>query len=92
METCLEKLDEFSRQLIGRHILQEHDQLATSKLLNCSERTVRALVPIALDMLSEILIDVRLLEPLISNRENPCQGGHSSESSVSDCEDGKYKF
>lgn len=24
MEKCLERLDEFSRQLIARHVLQEH--------------------------------------------------------------------
>lgn len=91
METCLEKLDEFSRQLIGRHILQEHDQVATSKLLHCSERTVRAFVPVALDLLSEILLDRGLLERVMSNQENSCQGGLEGEISVSDCEDGKYK-
>ena len=32
MEKCLERLDEFSRQLIARHILQEHDQAATGRL------------------------------------------------------------
>ena len=36
METCLDRLDEFSRQLIARHILQEHDQDATARLLHCS--------------------------------------------------------
>ncbi len=48
MEKCLEKLDEFSRQLIGRHILQEHDQAATGRLLGCAERTVRTYAPIAI--------------------------------------------
>ncbi len=62
MEKCLSKLDEFSQQLIARHILQEHDQAATGKLLNCTERTVRNWVPIALDLLSEILLDTGLLE------------------------------
>src|SRR6202047_3644074 len=37
MERCLERLDEFSRQPTARHILQEHDQLATGKLLHCNE-------------------------------------------------------
>ena len=46
MEKCLDKLDEFSRQLIARHILQEHEQAATGKLLNCTERTVRTYIPI----------------------------------------------
>src|SRR3954469_12349896 len=62
MEKCLDKLDEFSRQLIARHILQEHDQAATGKLLGCTERTVRTWVPIALDLLGEILLEVGLLE------------------------------
>ena len=45
METCLNRLDEFSRQIIARHILQEHDQAATGRLLQCTERTVRTYVP-----------------------------------------------
>ena len=92
MEACLERLDEFSRQLIGRHILQEYDQVATSRLLHCSERTVRAYVPVALDLLSDILVEVGLLERVESIRENSCQGGLKSDFPVSDCEDDKYKF
>jgi hypothetical protein len=83
MEKCLEKLDEFSRQLIARHILQEHDQAATGKLLNCTERTVRTYVPITLDLLSEILLEVGLLEPQGTKAENSCQGGRTGEISVS---------
>ena len=64
METCLHRLDEFSRQIIARHILQEHDQAETARLLNCAERTVRAYVPMALDLLSAILLDLDLLEPV----------------------------
>src|SRR5271169_6010843 len=56
MEKCLERLDEFSRQLLARHVLQEHDQVATARLLHCGERTVRRLTPYALDQLSEILL------------------------------------
>lgn len=92
VERCLEKLDEFSRQLIARHILQEHDQEATARLLNCTGRTVRTWVPIALDLLSEILLEVGLLERQDSIREKSCQGGLEGEISVSDWEDGKNKF
>ena len=91
MEKCLAKLDEFSRQLIARHILQEHDQAATGKLLHCTERTVRAYVPVVLDLLVEILLDVGLMERLDSDRKNSCQGGKSDQFPASDCEDGKYK-
>jgi hypothetical protein len=64
MEICLERLDEFSRLLIARHILQEHDQEATARLLGCTGRTVRTYTPIVLDMLSGILLEVGLMDPM----------------------------
>jgi len=92
METCLNKLDEFSRQIIARHILQEHDQAATARLLGCAERTVRSYVPIALDVLTEILLDVGLLERIVPIREKSCQGGKTGENFVSGCEESKNKL
>lgn len=92
METCLEKLDEFSRQIIARHILQEHDRWATARLLNCNEKTIRRLTPLALDMLTEILLDVGLLERLDSDRKKSCQGGLENEIPASGCEYGENKF
>jgi hypothetical protein len=92
MERCLEKLDEFSRQLIARHILQEHDRWATARLLNCNEKTVRRLTPLAVDTLTEILLDVGLLERLDTISENSCQGGEERENYVSSCEGGENKF
>jgi len=92
MERCLGRLDEFSRELIARHILQEHDQAETSRLLQCAERTVRAYVPMALDLLSDILLEVGLLEGFVPNREESCQGGLEGHFSVSHCEDGRNKF
>jgi len=92
METCLNRLDEFSRQIIARHILQEHDQGATARLLGCAERTVRSYVPIALDVLTEILLDVGLLERIGPIREKSCQGGKTGEIFVSGCEESKNKL
>ena len=92
METCLGRLDEFSRQLIARHILQEHDQAATGRLLHCTERTVRTYVPIVLDLFSEILFDVGLMKRADSDPKKSCQGGLEDENSVSSCEHGKNKF
>ncbi len=91
MEKCLDRLDEFSRQLIARHILQEHDQEATGRLLQCDERTVRTYVPIVLDVLSEILMEVGLMKRLGEAPQNSCQGGKNGPFSASDCEGGKYK-
>ncbi len=92
MEICLGRLDEFSRQLIARHVLQEHDQAATSRLLGCSERTIRTSVPAALDLFCDILLEVGLLDQQVSNRQKSCQGGKNDQISASDWEDGKNKF
>jgi DNA-directed RNA polymerase specialized sigma24 family protein len=92
MEICLAKIDEFSRQIIARHILEEHDQAATGRLLGCSERTVRTHLPIVLDMMSEILLEMGLMDRQVSTAKNSCQGGLEDENLVSDCEDGKNKF
>jgi hypothetical protein len=92
METCLSRLDEFSRQIIARHILQEHDQAETGRLLNCAERTVRTYVPMVLDLLSDILVEVGLLAPIAGEAMKPCQEGESERISVSDCNCGKNKF
>jgi hypothetical protein len=83
METSLNKLDEFSREIIARHILQEHDQEATARLLHCGTRTIQRYIPIALDLLSEILLDVGLLERTFPIREHSCQGGKTGENVVS---------
>jgi hypothetical protein len=69
METCLDRLDEFSRQLIARHILQEHDRCATARLLHCNEKTVRRCTPLVLDQLSEILLEVGLMERLANDEK-----------------------
>jgi hypothetical protein len=78
--------------LIARHILQEHDRWATARLLNCNEKTVRRLTPLAVDTLTEILLDVGLLERLDTISENSCQGGEERENYVSSCEGGENKF
>jgi hypothetical protein len=91
METCLSRLDEFSRQIIARHILQEHDQAETGRLLNCAERTVRTYVPMVLDLLSDILVEVGLLAPIAGEASRSCQEGGSERISVSDCNCGKNK-
>jgi hypothetical protein len=70
--------------------LQEHDQVATSKLLHCSERTVRNFVPIALDLLAEILLDVGLLER-IEGAGRYCQDAPAGEIGVTDLEEEEYK-
>jgi hypothetical protein len=92
MESCLGKLDEFSRELIARHILQEHDRFETARLLQCNEKTIRRIIPLVIDQLSEILLDVGLMKRVEGRSPNSCQGGKNGPFSVSDCEEGKNKF
>lgn len=92
MEMCLDRLDEFSRQLIARHILQEHDQEATARLLQCTDRTVRTYVPIVLDTLSDILLELGLMQHQFPKEEKPCQGGLEGENFVSGSNERKNNF
>lgn len=92
MESCLQRLDEFSLRLIARHTLQEHDLEATARLLQCNEKTIRRAIPAVLDQLSEILLEVGLLEKLNPAEENSCQGGRSEELLASDCQESEKIF
>ena len=89
MEMCISKLGEYSRQTIARFVLQEHDVWETARRLRCSEKTIRRNIPVAIDQLSEILLEVGLVRKLVSKRKKPCQGGKNDEFLASDCEDGK---
>ena len=79
MENCVNNLDDFSREIIARHILQEHDQAATARLLHCTERTVRSYLPMALDLLTEILLDVGLMERTFPIQEKVVKGVKSTK-------------
>jgi len=63
MERCLEKLDALSRMLIGKIILQEftRDEVAIEHRVH--ERHVRRKLLEGLDRLSELLLEMELLDP-----------------------------
>jgi RNA polymerase sigma factor (sigma-70 family) len=61
VERALESLDEFSRQLIARSVLQEYSQAQVAMLLGCTRRTVSRRLPEALDELSAVFLARRLL-------------------------------
>jgi hypothetical protein len=92
MEICLEKMHAFSRQIIGRNVIQGHSLWQTARLLGCNEKTIRRYVPIARDELSEILLKVGLLRRRDSETKKSCQGGKNDDFPASDCEEGKYIF
>jgi Sigma-70, region 4 len=63
VEKCLKRLDAESRELIARIALQEYTHAETAQLTGQSERTVGRKYAFALDQLTNILLEVGLLEP-----------------------------
>ena len=61
MERCLQKLDAFSQKLIARVALQEYTQGEAAHLLGVSLRTIVRRYGEALDDLTQILLDRRLM-------------------------------
>ena len=63
VERCIDRLDRFSKDLIGRIALQGFTQDEAARLTGCSRRTVVRRYPEALDRLSEIFLRVEILLP-----------------------------
>lgn len=61
VERCLEKLDKMSQQLIARIAMQEYTYREAAALVGYSERTVERRYPEALDRLSSLLLQAKLL-------------------------------
>ncbi len=89
MEMCLARLDEFSRRVLSRVVLQEYEQEEAAHLLGCTRMTVHRKLVEALDRLKDILLEVGLLEGSRSGEKNSCQEGERGDFSVSDCEEEK---
>ena len=71
VERCVERLEPFSRQMIARVILQDYTLEEAASLLGCARMTVYRLFPGALDELSAIFLEAKMLAP------SPCQEGSS---------------
>ncbi len=89
MERCLEYLDDFGRQVLGRIVLQEYKQEDAARLLGCTRMTVHRKLLESLDQLSDILLRVDLLDVLTPGVAKTCQGGKEDDFLLSGCADGK---
>ena len=89
MERCLEQLDDFGREVLGRIVLQEYGQEDAARLLGCTRMTVHRKLLESLDLLSDILLSVDLLDVLRPGVEKSCQGGQENDFLLSNCKDGK---
>ena len=61
VERCLEKLGALERQLLSRIVLQEYTQVEAAPLLGMSVRAISYKFPLALDHLTEKLLEGGLL-------------------------------
>jgi hypothetical protein len=61
IERCLDQLNSLDRQLLNRIVLQEYTQSEAASLLGMSVRTVSYKFPMALDRLTEKLLESKLL-------------------------------
>lgn len=86
METCLNRLDDFTRDVLGRVVLQEYDHEEAAQLLGCTRMTVHRKLVEGLDRLADILLEVHLLSPLGETQGKSCQEGEETYFYVSDCE------
>jgi hypothetical protein len=82
VERCLDKLDRGQQQMIQRIALQEYSQGETAAMLGVGLRSVLRRYARALDVMSELLLESRLLEPM-----QCCQGVGSEDISVTSCFD-----
>jgi RNA polymerase sigma factor (sigma-70 family) len=89
MESCLQRLDELSRKVLARIVLQEYEHEQAAQLLGCSRMTVHRWLLEALDKLIDILLAAGLLEVLPPRVEKSCQGGKEGNFCGSDGEQRK---
>ena len=78
VESCLQRLDKFSQQLIAAIVFQDYSPDDVPRLLNCARATVFRRFPDALDDLSRIFLAGGLLD------EIPCQETKNVKNAVTD--------
>ena len=64
MERCLDRLEDFDRQLVARVCLQEYDHEAAARHLHCTRKTIERRLPDLIDELSEAFLKAELLDRL----------------------------
>ncbi len=74
VEKCLARLDRIQQLLIMRIAIQEYSQGETAVMMKVPLRTIIRRYNQAIDALTAIFLQVRLLEPLIA-----CQGGDTAK-------------
>jgi len=86
VESCIRKLDDDQQWLIRRIALQQYTQQEAGHMLGLKRQTIIRRYNDAMNRLTAILLEVKLLEPFIACqdsrsrcRQNSCQGGDSGD-------------
>jgi hypothetical protein len=82
MEKAIDQLGTLERKLLAMNILEEYTVDEVARLLSYNPKTIRRLLPDALDQLSQILLAAGLIDqfPVVGNR---CQEGKNYKTGVS---------
>jgi predicted DNA-binding protein (UPF0251 family) len=71
IERCLDRLDPFDKKLIALIVLQEYTQEEAAQLLGCTDRQVRNRFVDAIDTVSAMFLEKRMLKPKRRRRRAP---------------------
>lgn len=69
MERCLDRLQDFDRQIVARLCLQEYDHETAARILHCDRKTIERRLPDLMDELSEAFLKAELLDRLPETNE-----------------------
>jgi DNA-directed RNA polymerase specialized sigma24 family protein len=92
VERSLEKLERFEQQVIARIVLQDYSQEEAAAVLGCADRTIRRVLPEALDRLSQIFLEGGILRgdaAASSGAGKACQEGRNVQNGVTCCKNGE---
>lgn len=86
MEQALDQLSPMERKLIAMNVLEEYTQWEIARIMGCTKRWVEAQIPEAIDRVTQVLLEVGLIEPMTmpARSGKTCQGGESGRFSASD--------
>jgi len=91
MEMAVNKLGPLEKQLLAMHVLEEYTQGEIGRLLGCSRRWIELRIPEAIDEMTRILLECKLMNRMAQAESRPenCRVGRNGVFSVNDSTDGE---
>lgn len=94
MERALAQLSPLERKLIAMNVLEEYTQWEMARIMGCTTRWVEAQIPAAIDHVTQVLLEIGLIEPMTTpaRRKKTCQEGENDVFPASDSKEGENIF